>query len=138
MDLREMLPSEAHRAMLAILEQWHRGRMRAITTDSLRAEMHRVYRVSVTDRDMRAIRRDLVRYDFPCFPCSAGYYFAIEAADLHDAKAYHRKKVMPMLKERGQMGRAFEASKQRDDNALKVQGSFDFVQLDRIVYNPVR
>ena len=125
MNLRDMLPTDGHRAMLAILETRHRGRAKSIRTDFLRGLMLAEYKIAVHDRDMRQIRRDLVERGWPCYPGPAGYYYGIEPADLHDARAYLGKKAMPMLKERGEMRYAFDAETRRNELAPRMQMEMD-------------
>lgn len=119
--LRDMLATDGHRAMLAILETHARGRTKSIKTDDLRQRMFREYKVEVADRDMRQIRRDLVERGWPCYPGPTGYYYGITPADLNDARTYIAKKAMPMLKERGEMRYAFDTEQRRNESMPRMQ-----------------
>ncbi len=125
MNLRDMLPTDGHRAMLVILETIARGRARSIHTDALRERMRIEYKIEVHDRDMRKIRSDLCARGWPCYPGPAGYYYGIEPADLHDARTYIGKKAMPLLKERNEMRNAFETEQHRNELAPRMQMELD-------------
>lgn len=130
MNLRDMLPTDGHRVMLVILETIARGRARSITTDDLRRRMLMEYGVEVADRDMRKIRSDLCARGWPCYPGPSGYYYGIEPADLHDARAYLGKKAMPLLKERNEMKYAFETELQRNESAPRMQMEMELGHMD--------
>lgn len=121
LTLRDMLPTDGHRAMLAILETRARGRGKSIKTDVLRGLMSAEWDVLVADRDMRQIRSDLCARGWPCYPGPSGYYYGIEPADLYDARTYIGKKAMPLLKERSEMKYAFEAELRRNELAPRMQ-----------------
>ncbi len=109
----DLLPSDAHRAMLAYLRQNARGRIRSIPRDVVRQAIYDQYKIELVDRDMRQIRGELVAWGYPCFPGPGGYYYGVDTWDLADAQSYLRKKIMPMLKERKDMRYAFDAEGRR-------------------------
>ncbi len=121
MNAQDELPTDAHRAMLVILQGEARGRAHPIRTDDLRRRMLKQYSIEVADRDMRHIRRELVAHKWPCYPGPHGYFYGLDAEDLLEAKAYLTKKIMPMLDERIDMGWALEADQRRNEPASRGQ-----------------
>ena len=107
--------------MLRILERDARGRAKPIPTDALRQQMRDQYGVMVVDRDMRHIRQELVAHLWPCYTGPHGYYYGLDAEDLFEAEAYLTKKIIPMQKERREMGYALEADQQRNELAPRRQ-----------------
>lgn len=121
MNALDALPSDAHRAMLRHLRQSSRGRSRSIPRDKLRASLLAEYGITLVDRDMRQIRRDLLGFAYPCYPGPEGYHYGVEAADLQDARAYLVKKIIPLQEEWKWMGEAFESEMRRQRNEGQTQ-----------------